>query len=456
MSYTQGFQQSNTTFNDKPEMAGFRAQLQGAGLNGLNGLNGFNRRRFVHMVLVSWLGFVISELAACVGNDDNEGKESSPSTALSVDEGVTGNEAVDSKTDSPISEVFVVRDTDGTDDGVARLIGLMQQNQLSFYKQQGDGQGLIASDDVVIVKVNCQWAERGGTNNDLLRSLIEAIVDHPDGFTGEVVVADNGQAQYGTKGRGGSLDWSDTNAADKKLSALDVVNSFKQRAKVSASLWDEFTMQKVAEFSEGDTSNGFVVDSSPSPNGIVVSYPKFTSEYGTQISFREGIWDKEAARYDSNRLKVINLPVLKVHGMYQVTGAVKAYMGTTASRLTNQSSHNSVGSGGMGTQLAQTRMPAINIMDMVWVGLLRGPNTSYQDAVQNNMLAASTDPVALDWWCARNVLMPLALAKGVNTQRMDPDSLSPGTFGYWLNLTADELRAAGHSANHGTEVAVYE
>ena len=42
--------------------------------------------------------------------------------------------------------------------------------------------GLIAKDDVVIIKVNSQWDERGGTNTDLVKALIQAIVDHPDGF----------------------------------------------------------------------------------------------------------------------------------------------------------------------------------------------------------------------------------------------------------------------------------
>lgn len=67
--------------------------------------------------------------------------------------------------------------------------------------------GLIASDDFVLFKVNCQRDERGGTNTDLLRALIQAVLDHPDGLTGEILVADNGQAQgESTGGYGGSLD----------------------------------------------------------------------------------------------------------------------------------------------------------------------------------------------------------------------------------------------------------
>jgi hypothetical protein len=352
--------------------------------------------------------------------------------------------------------VFVQRDTNGTDDGMQRLIALMQASDTPFYRTEVTPQGIVASSDVVVLKINCQWAQRGGTNTDLLEQLVLAINAHPDGFTGEIIVADNGQAQYGSAGKGGSLNWDETNAADRQRSALDVVEAHKGQMRISGSLWDEFTMRQVAEFSEGDTDDGFVLEDDARSTGIVVSYPKFTSAYGTAVSFREGIWDATGGRYDAARLKVINLPVLKVHGGYQVTGAVKAYMGTTASRLTGQASHNSVGNGGMGTQLAHTRMPALNIMDMIWLGVSRGPGISYENAVETNMIAASTDPVALDWWCARNVLMPQLEARGTDTASADPDGTKRGSFGYWLALSAEELRNADIPANHGEMVAVVE
>ncbi len=354
------------------------------------------------------------------------------------------------------SSIFVVRGTDGTDDGIRRLIALMENNGEPFYKTAASPQGLIATNDVIIIKINCQWNQRGGTNTDLLEKLITALAAHPEGFVGEVIVADNGQSQYGSNGNGGSLDWDETNSLDKQRSALDVVNELKGQLNISGVLWDEFTMQKVGEFSAGDIANGFVVEDAARSTGIVVTYPKFTTEYGTGVSFKEGIWDERAKEYDRSRLKLINTPVLKVHGGYQVTGAVKAYMGTTASRLTNQASHNSVGAGGMGTQLANTFMPTLNIMDMIWVGVSRGPGTRYDDAVAGNMIASSTDPVALDWWCTNNVLIPLVEEAGRDIGRLNPDATDSGTFGRWLGLSASELINAGFKANRGDAVKVYE
>jgi hypothetical protein len=110
----------------------------------------------------------------------------------------------------------------------------------------------------------------------------------------------------------------------------------------------------------------------------------------------------------------------------------------------------------MGTQLAYTRMPVLNIMDMIWLGVSRGPGISYENAVETDMIAASTDPVALDWWCARNVLMPQLEARGTNAASADPDGTERGSFGYWLALSADELRNAGIPANRGDLVVVVE
>ncbi|MDR0312800.1 MAG: DUF362 domain-containing protein [Treponema sp.] len=341
-----------------------------------------------------------------------------------------------------VSTIFV-QATDGTDDGVKRLISSMQSRGLDFYKRATSPNGLIASTDVVLLEINCQWAERGGTNTDLIRSVIQAILDHPDGFRGEIIVADNGQAQYGSNGRGGSLSWANANAVNRQQSAMHVIRSFQERGyKVTGVLWDDFTRVRVQEFNSNDNRDGFVVEDTRRSTGFEISYPKFTTEYGTMVSFKEGIWS--AGSYDSEKLKIINMPVLKSHGLYYVTGAVKAYMGTVSDRLTNGRSHNSVGRGGMGTQMAGTRMPVLNLMDMIWIGAEQGPGISYAAAIQINKIAASVDPIALDYWAAKYILMPeAAKLPGGRAASKNPDGTQPGTFGYWLRLSMNELHQAG-------------
>jgi len=341
--------------------------------------------------------------------------------------------------------LIFVEETTGADDGMARLVSSMQEQGVPFHQTAENPEGLIAANDVVIIKINAQWAERGGTNTDLIRLVTQAIVDHPEGFGGEVVVADNGQAQFGSAGRGGSLEWQSNNAIDINQSVMHVVGDFQAEGhQVTGVLWDRFTRTRVSEFSEGDYINGFVVEEYIHHTGIEISYPKFTTEFGTHISFREGIWDSAAQSYDSQRLKIINMPVLKSHMLFQVTGAVKNYMGTPSDFLTSHRAHLSTGTGGMGTQMAFTRMPVLNIMDMIWIGPERGPANPHYRAEQMNLIAASLDPVALDWWTTRNVLMPVVDSRpGGRAALMDPDGGHPGTFGHWLRLSKIELQAAG-------------
>ncbi|MCL1994557.1 MAG: DUF362 domain-containing protein [Spirochaetes bacterium] len=341
--------------------------------------------------------------------------------------------------------MIFVENTDGTDGGMERLVNSMQYHGLYFHQTAESPDGLIAPGDVVLLKINAQWAERGGTNTDLIRAVIQSIIDHPDGFTGEIIVADNGQAQFGSDRRGGSLDWANPNSACRQQSTMDVIRYFQAGGyRVTGVLWDDFTRVRVSEFSDGDMRDGFVVENVRRNTGLEISYPKFTTEFGTHVSFKQGIWNAGTMTYNSEQLKVINMPVLKSHSLFQVTGAVKNYMGVPSDRLTRRRPHFSVGLGGMGTLMAGTRMPVLNIMDMIWVGAEPGPASSYALAVQVNQIAASIDPVALDHWASRNVLMPVvARLPGGRSLAMNPDGTEPGTFGHWLRLSMHELHRAG-------------
>ncbi|MCS7120632.1 MAG: DUF362 domain-containing protein [Nitrososphaerota archaeon] len=362
-------------------------------------------------------------------------------------------------TSLPASDIYVVQGTNGNYEGVTKLIQIMGSHGLLFYKSEEEGltkgpSGLISKDDVIIIKVNSQWDERGGTNTDLLRALIKSIIEHPDGFIGEIIVADNGQAQYGSApGGGGSFNYALNNAENTSQSVQEVVNYFAGSHKVSTYLWDTITTKLVKEYFEGDMEDGYIVNTTRDPEtGIMVSYPKFRTKFGTYVSFKLGIWDPNKRAYDSERLKVINMPVLKSHSIYGVTACVKHYMGVVSDKLTSQfgqRAHNTVGTGGMGTQMVETRFPTLNILDAIWVNAIpgNGPRTRYSDATKANVIAASIDPVALDYWASKYILLQIARINGYSrTSSLDPDYAAPGSFGNWLRLSMQEITRSGYQA----------
>ena len=76
-------------------------------------------------------------------------------------------------TAEPTADIFIVNGTTGHDGGVTALVSLMGSHGQRFYKSERTekiqgSDGLIDRNDIVLIKINCQWDERGGTNTDLL------------------------------------------------------------------------------------------------------------------------------------------------------------------------------------------------------------------------------------------------------------------------------------------------
>ncbi|MFQ5492237.1 MAG: DUF362 domain-containing protein [Phycisphaerae bacterium] len=331
--------------------------------------------------------------------------------------------------------------------GFDDLVTLMGLNAMPWHRSAVSGPtsgpgGLIDATDVVLIKINAQWPERGGTNTDLLRGVIRRICEHPDGFSGEIVVADNGQGW-------GSLNHAQSNADDPLQSAQDVVADFATEGwTISAQLWDSLRFVSVGEYQDGDMTSGYVVDALDDPETLMkVSYPKFQTAYGTYISYKHGLWVAGLQVYAPDRLVVINMPVLKTHFIYGVTGAVKNHMGVVTTRLSTDS-HNAVGRGGMGSLLASVRLPDLTLLDCIWVLARpgRGPAAVYADASRRDQLLAGTDPIALDVWAVKHILMPQIIENGYTLadygDTQDPDNPN-SVFRQYLDRSMNEILAAG-------------
>jgi len=345
------------------------------------------------------------------------------------------------------ADVYVVQDVGGPDGvhhrGLDTLLECMGAAGRSFYRSATPRHitgpdGLVGAEDVVLVKVNEQWPERGGTSTDVLKGLIARVLEHPDGFRGEVVVVENGQGR-------GSFDWAASNAVNPALSVRAVVDGFAALGlPVSACLWDDVRATRVTEYADGDMRDGYVLDAWDAGAQLSVSYPKFRTAGGRYVSLRHGVWDPATSSYDDSRLRFLCVPVLKCHSIYGVTGAVKLHVGTMTTSL-GTNTHNAVAAGGIGAFLARVRMPDLSILDCTWIlaDPGAGPACTYGQATWAGVLAASRDPIALDRWAVANVLVPAFAARGYTRYPAQDPEDPTSTFRSYLDLTADRLLAAG-------------
>lgn len=304
--------------------------------------------------------------------------------------------------------------------------------------------GIVGEDDVVLIKINYQWDQRGGTNVDLLRGLIRRLVEHPEGFRGEIVVCENAQFAS-TQG----FDRAQNNAQDTRLSPHDVVVAFQgQGHDVSHFDWTPLRFTAVAEYAEGDANDGYVVLPYDAQINGRVSYPKFRTPSGTCVSLRHGVWNPTTESYSRERLRFINLPVLKSHhAVYGATAAVKDYMGVVTRELSTNS-HAAIRTGLLGAVLGEVGLADLNIIDAIWINAdpYTGPGTNYSGATRRDELAASLDPVALDIWAVKNILVPGFLANGFTppwpTPSADPDDPA-SAFRVYLDNSMTRILAAG-------------
>jgi hypothetical protein len=338
--------------------------------------------------------------------------------------------------------------------GLDTLLRLMGRGGLKLYQSPTTSllsgpDGIIAPDDTVVIKINYQWGDRGGTNTDLLRGLIRSIVDHPDTFTGEVVVCEN--AQFNSVE---NFDRANNNAQDHGLSPHDVVAAFSADGyRVSAFDWTALRYTSVSEYSAGDVRDGYIVGPYNTNLQGRVSYPKFQTSFGTRISLKYGLLDAAGGTYDREHLKFINVPVLKSHhATYGATACIKHYMGVVTRELSTNS-HSAIARGILGALRGEIGMADLNILDCIWINAnpYSGPDTTYAGATRRDTLVASTDPVATDMWAVTNILIPAFIANGYSPPWPVPsaDPANPSSaFRIYLDHSMSYILAAGYNATN--------
>jgi hypothetical protein len=330
--------------------------------------------------------------------------------------------------------------------GLDSLLYLMADSGLSFYRSSSGHPfagpaGLIEAEDVVLIKVNAQWKYRGCTNSDLIRGLIQRILDHPDGFHGEVVIVENGQGRGSLKcdtslAYGGDKSVH-ANANDESHHFLYLVNTIFDDPRVSAYLLDPIRGNFIGD--DDHVRDGYRKYEN-------VSYPCFTTVGGRRVELKEGIW--QAGAHHGN-LKLINVPVLKHHdtGGSEITASIKHFYGLVSMADGQSGFRHYSGLGETcGKMMAAVATPVLNIIDAIWVSHSTLGGYPAGTTFRANQLLASQDPVAADYWAAKNILYPID-----SNFRHHPDFLGVSR---WLTKAENTINDRGGLLDHEKGIRV--
>jgi len=362
----------------------------------------------------------------------------------------------------PVSKVFVMDEIPPTagslaagnstvpneylvDPAIDTLLLLMETQDVYLHQTASQPTGIVGKDNIVIIKGSFQKIFRNTTSTDRIKGMIWQILQHPDGFTGEILVGDNTQ--------GPDLNDDRNNSEDPEQSIVDVVNTFYSKGyPVYLFEWRNIMHEVVAEYSEGDYNDGYTYEPTSK-----ISYPKFlspSSDYYISLSY--GIWDSSSQVYDQERLCIIDFPVLKAHGMAGATIALKNWIGV----LTTTRHQERYGGGdpmhyqyffgqyALVAKVMGATYPKLTIVDAAWTN---GQNHYNGNPINTKMLLGSTDPCAASWYAAKFILTPIAYYPHIT----DPDltgGLYKNNLEAWTNCLADSGFAC---TKDSSEISVY-
>ena len=320
----------------------------------------------------------------------------------------------------------------------------------------------IGVDDVVAIKPNVQWWNHGVPNLLTVKELVDAIFNRKGGFNGEVVIFENvhrGDKPWKHAG------WSQRFELNADLPGINNYNDLCQDLKKTYG--DEFSTVHLVNVKDGGrrvfgpadgpgyvycdgTGGHSLLAMDNGANGddfrrVIMTYPIFQTDNETLVDFKEGVWERGG--YSKRPFKFINIAGINHHSTWcGVSSTIKNYLGISDlsggpdphddGKLTPDfynfhsfpfdkwSPGPKTGMIGaeIGMFLDTIRRADLNIVTAEWVGLA---DRTVHPVAHTRCVAASTDPVALDYHCAKYILYPNS-----NNMFHHPDDDSSPTYQY--------------------------
>jgi len=172
---------------------------------------------------------------------------------------------------------------------------------------------------------------------------------------------------------------------------------------------------------------------------VKMTYPVFTSKYsGITVDLKNGAFQRDSkgggVYIEDKKIKLINFAGLNDHGPDTgITSATKNYMGITDLSCgwwgvepkgyhgvhgVGESYYPYAKAGAIAYFMKTIRKADLNIVTAEWIGWQH--RTNIKKASQMKTILAGTDPLALDYYSSKHLVLPLSK----NPQLHDPDNPS--------------------------------
>jgi hypothetical protein len=325
---------------------------------------------------------------------------------------------------------------------------------------------VVGADDIVLVKVSAQWWNQGMTNVAAVKRVVERIIDLR-GFTGEVILIENTHFRLAD---GSGLARAFTHVSERNVDVPgwnklgDLVPHFERLgapvsfvglvdagpSSLSGDSWHDpghlhgtYGGDGRGPIADGEERDGYRWDLE---NGFRVrrsavrvvqtplTWPVFTSpRTGTIIDFRHGAFRRVGdRRVAADRpVRWISVTTANEHAATGFTGCCKSAMGVvdmsagrlgTDPRIRDYASVHYIGhpealwrmAGPLAHFARTVRAPDLYLAVAEWIGMTPAagrsddldPRLEASAAVRAGTVAAGVDPIAVDQWLVRNLLMP--------------------------------------------------
>lgn len=292
----------------------------------------------------------------------------------------------------------------------------------------------IDYDDVVVLKPNGQWPNQGYTHTLCMKALIDVILNRPGGFSGEIMIIEhvhrdpppaqdnalNSNYCWNMSTSYRQRNWPDMNYFE----LVDDYHNHSVPNITAIPLYDSGKGDFVAVSGPADleaNQHGWVRTTYTAPaNGRTarLSHPILLSSYsGKLIDLEKGVWHDGG--YNGQKVKLIFLPTLNNHASLDYedyagpTSALRCHLGIVD--FTGPGYYNLHGVGynspvnpramgeTVGHLITHILKPTFYMTCAEWTGY--GGRTG-SSATQTETVGLCADPVTLDYWMCKHVMLP--------------------------------------------------